>query len=225
MSNSSKDKKKPIDRQHEASQQIEKHYWHYLLTEGKRPKSVYAFAQACDLDEADFYQHAASFEALESRYWKQLVDETVEVLHEDEDYASYPADQKLLAFYYTFFAHTQKNRSRLVEFFPRPGCIRGLKPMRHRFIEFANEVIDQGVEEGSIADRKKLTDKYPQLLFEQFRGLIEFHRKDQSDHFEDTDALIEKSVRLSADLATSGAIDSAIDLGRFLMRRFTLPTH
>ena len=145
------------------------------------------------------------------------------VLHEDEDYANYPGDQKMLAFLFTFFVHSQKNRSRLVEFFPRPGCSKTLKPMRHRFVEFAKEIIEQGIEDGSIANRKKVSEKYPELLFEQFRSIIEFHRKDQSPEFQDTDALIEKSVRFSADMARSGTLDSAFDLGRFLMRRFTLP--
>jgi hypothetical protein len=201
---------------------IEKQYWHVLLTQGDRPKSVYAFTQEMDIEESEFYQHAASFESLEASCWDLLVEETIKVLHQDEDYASYPYDQKMLAFFYTFFAHAQKNRSRLVEFFPRPGCIKTLKPMRKRFIDFSKEVIQQGVDDGSVADRKKLTDKYPQLLFEQFRGLIEFHRKDQSNEFQDTDALIEKSIRFSADVARSGTLDSAIDLGRFLLRRITL---
>jgi len=201
---------------------IEKQYWHILLTQGERPKSVYAFTQEMDIEESEFYQHAASFESLEASCWDLLVEETIEVLHQDEDYAAYPYDQKVLAFFYTFFAHAQKNRSRLVEFFPRPGCSKTLKPMRQRFIDFSKEVIQQGVEDGSVADRKKLTEKYPQLLFEQFRGIIEFHRKDQSNEFQDTDALIEKSIRFSADVARSGTLDSAFDLGRFLLRRITL---
>jgi len=204
-------------------EELEKQYWHVLLTKGNRPSSVYAFTEEIGMEEAEFYKHAASFDALESGYWDRLVEETIKVLHEDEDYANYPGDQKMLAFFFTFFVHSQKNRSRLVEFFPRPGCSKTLKPMRHRFIEFAKEIIEQGIEDGSIANRKKVSEKYPELLFEQFRSIIEFHRKDQSPEFQDTDALIEKSVRFSADMARSGTLDSAFDLGRFLMRRFTLP--
>ena len=59
-------------------------------------------------------------------------------------------------------------------------------------------------------------------MFEQFRSIIEYHRKDQSEEFQDTDALIEKSVRLGADIARAGTLDSAIDLGRFLLRRLTV---
>ena len=175
------------------------------------------------MEEAEFYLHAASFESLEAAYWDRLVVETIKALHDDDEYADYPCEQKILAFFYTFFVHTQKNRSRLIAFFPQLGCYKTLKPMRHRFIEFAREVINQGVEDGTVADRKKLSEKYPELLFEQFRSIIEFHRKDQSDAFQDTDALIEKSVRFSADMAQAGTLESAFDLGRFLLRRLTLP--
>lgn len=197
-------------------------YWHYLLTHGKRPASVYAFAHEIGVEETDFYAHSASFEALEARYWKSTVEDTITVLDSDEDYSEYPPDQQLLAFFYTYFSHIQKHRSRLVEYFPRPGCYKSLQSMRHAFIEHTKGVIAKGIEDGSIADRKKLTEKYPHLLFEQFRGIIEFYRKDQSEEFQDTDAFIEKSVRFGADLARSGTLDSAFDLGRFLLRRITL---
>lgn len=197
-------------------------YWRYLLIEGHRPKSVFAFTEYAKIPEADFYKVASSFDALESDYWMTLTTETIEVLHKDEDYADYTAEDKLLAFYYTFFTHAQKNRSRLVEFFPRfgPPCST-LKAMRKVFIEYAKSINEQGIEEGSIADRKKISDAYPALMFDQFRSIIEFHRKDNSAEFQDTDAFTEKTVRLSADLAKGGAVESLVDLGRFLLRRVT----
>lgn len=203
---------------------LEAEYWHILLTEGKRPSSVYAFVKTVEMEESDFYRHAANFEALEAAYWLKLIEDTIETLGEDEEYPDYTCEQKLLAFFYTYFLHAQKHRSRMVGFFPAPGCIKGIAPMRQRFIEFAREIIAQGVADGSVADRKKLTDKYPQLLFEQFRSIIEFYRRDQSQSFQDTDALIEKSVRFGSDMARAGTLDSAFDLGRFLLRRFTLPS-
>ena len=66
------------------------------------------------LDEGAFYESYAGFEAIEASYWKRLIEETLEVLEKDEDYAEYPAEQKLLAFFYTFFAHVQKHRSVLL---------------------------------------------------------------------------------------------------------------
>lgn len=201
---------------------LEAKYWHSLLMEGKRPASVYAFTQSIGIEESHFYATVSSFEALESQYWRSLVDETVEILHADSDFCAYSSEQKFLAFFYTFFLNAQKNRSRLVSFFPKMGCLSALKPMRHSFTTFASEVIRQGVAEGSIADRKMLTEKYPRLLFEQLRVIIEFYKKDQSTEFQDTDALIEKSVRLGSDIASAGTLDAAFDLGRFLLRKFTV---
>mgnify|MGYP005844509911 FL=1 len=201
---------------------LETKYWHRLLTHGQRPASVYAFAQEIGIAEADFYKHVSTFGALEAAYWKRLVTETIAILKKDDDYAAYSPEQKLLAFYFTFFTHAQKNRSRMVEFFPESSQSKSLQPMRHAFKEFAEDLIKEGVESGLIADRKKLTERYPSLLFEQFRQIIGFYRKDQSDEFQDTDALIEKTVRFSADVASSGTLDSAFDLGRFLLRRFTI---
>jgi len=103
---------------------IPSEYWHYLLTRGVRPKSVYAFTQEIGIEESAFYTHAASFESLEASYWASTVKETIEVLDADEDYADYDAEQKLLAFFYTFFAHIQKHRSRFTEFFPPAANLR-----------------------------------------------------------------------------------------------------
>ncbi|WP_018971032.1 hypothetical protein [Rubritalea marina] len=204
---------------------IESKYWHHLLTDGKRPTSVYAFTQEIGIEEAEFYRVATSFEALEANYWEGLVSDTIAVLHKDDEYPSYPPEQKLLAFFFTFFLHAQKHRSRLVSYFPGAKNMNLMKPMRSKFIEFATEVVKEGVQDGSIADRKQLTTKYPHLLFEQLRAVVEFHKRDQSVDFQDTDALIEKSVRLGADIASTGTLDSALDLGRFLLGKWTHPTN
>ena len=36
------------------SPDLDSSYWHFLLTEGERPKSVYAFTQELGIEEADF---------------------------------------------------------------------------------------------------------------------------------------------------------------------------
>ena len=200
-------------------------YWHHVLTEGSQPRSVYAFCQLAGIEEATFYEQASSFDAIEADYWKSCIAETIQVLDADEDYADYDTQQKLLSFYYTFFAHVQRHRSRLVERFP---CIQqmmpsSIRPMRSTFTAWAEDLIQQGIENGDIADRKKLNDLYPKGLFEQLRFLIDYYKKDTSESFQDTDALVEKSVRFFTDSARSGVLDSALDLARFMLRRVQLP--
>ena len=52
-------KKKPFTKD-----DLEHHYWHIILTHGKRPVNVYAFVQELEIEETEFYKHVASFEAL-----------------------------------------------------------------------------------------------------------------------------------------------------------------
>lgn len=203
---------------------VEDAYWAFLLKKGRRPASVFAFADKVGIEEGAFYAFYAGFDALESAYWKRMVVETIAVLNEDEDYAGYAAQQKLLAFFYTFFSHVQGNRSRLVEYFPKPGLcgMKVLQPMRNVFLDFAKSVVQAGLADGTLADRKKLTDYYDRAMWEHFRMVIEFYRNDSSEGFQDTDAFIEKTVKLAIDGASAGVLDSAIDLARFMLRKLPI---
>ena len=74
-----------------------------------------------------------------------------------------------------------------------------LQPMRNRFLDYAKGIVSEGLSEGTLADRKKLTEYYDRMMFEHFRVIIEYYRNDQSEGFADTDAFIEKTVRLAVD--------------------------
>ncbi len=193
-------------------------YWKHLLIKGERPKSVYAFMDSLERSESEFYETYASLDALESAYWKATVEETIKVLGQDEDYAGYPADQKLLAFFFTYITHIQGDRSRFVGYFPKP-CIKvsdRLKGMKHSFQTYANEIVREGVEQGIFADRKKLLEYYDQFIFMHFIAIIHFYIKDSSDNFQDTDAFIEKSSQLAFQSAASGVLESGFDFLRFM---------
>ncbi len=199
-------------------------YWNHLLLKGERPKSVYALMLSLERDEAEFYESYASLEVLEASYWQMTVDATIEVLEKDEDYAAYPADQKLLAFFYTYISHIQGSRSRLVEYFPSMKHIMAVMPtkgdrlkgMRHSFKHFAKSVVAEGVEHKIFADRKKLTEQYDRLLWMHFVGVLQFYIKDESPNFQDTDAYIEKSTHFAIQAAAHGVLESGFDLLRFL---------
>lgn len=200
------------------SNELQDAYWKHLLTAGERPKSVYAFMNALGREEAEFYQSYSSLEALESGYWKATVDATIKVLEDDADYAEYPADQKLLAFFFTYITHIQGSRSRFVGYFPKPmkGHGDSLKGMRHCFEAFAKTVVSEGVEQGVFADRKKLLEYYDKFLFMHFLAIIHFYLKDDSKDFQDTDAFIEKSTHLWIQSAAYGVLDSGFDFVRFM---------
>ena len=199
-------------------QDVSDAYWDYLLMEGRRPGSVYALCKRLELDETEFYGYFASFEQVEAEYWESTVVETLAVLEADEDYAEYPADQKLLAFFYTYISHIQKCRSRFSGYFPQQivGGHVALKSMRLAFETFASKIVAEGVSHGLYADRKKLTDHYPKGIFLHFMAVVKFYLRDTSAGFEDTDAFIEKSVHFGAQMAAHGVLESGFDLFRFI---------
>ena len=58
-------------------------YAEYILSEGTRPASVFKFAKDHDKDEADFYAHFPSFEALERSVFRSFVKQTVKLVQEE----------------------------------------------------------------------------------------------------------------------------------------------
>ena len=201
-----------------AKNDLQNAYWKHLLLKGERPKSVFALMDSLQREEADFYQSYASLEALESAYWQSTVDETIAVLTADEDYADYPADQKILAFFFTYITHIQGNRSRFVGYFPKPkmGIPHSIKGMKHSFQTYAKEIVNEGVSQGVFADRKKLLEYYDHFIFMHFLAIIHFYIKDNSIDFQDTDAFIEKSTNFAIQSAAHGVLESGFDFVRFI---------
>jgi len=201
-----------------ARNDLQESYWKHLLLTGERPKSVYALMDSLQREEAEFYESYASLEAIESAYWQATVDETINVLEKDEDYAEYPADQKLLAFYFTYITHIQGERSRLVGFFPKPGMSlpHSLKGMKDSFKAYAKGIVSEGVQQGIFADRKKLLEQYDRFILMHFLAIIHFYIKDNSESFQDTDAFIEKSSHFAIQSAANGVLESGFDFVRFI---------
>jgi hypothetical protein len=72
-------------------------YRDFLLTEGKKPASVFKFCLDNGMKEEDFYAHFASFEALEKSIWKEYISTTASKLADDDSYVSFSSREKILA--------------------------------------------------------------------------------------------------------------------------------
>jgi len=194
-------------------------YLDYLLEHGQQPASVRQFARMQGATEKAFFTHFASFDALEGRIWKSMVTETVETLKADEEYAAYPARQKLAAFYYTFLDGALDNRSFLLLRFPGVQLVtppQFLNTFRDTFLDYIRPVLNEAKESQEVPKRGDLNKAYPGLIYAQLLFIIDYWLKDESEQFERTDALVEKSITLAFDLIGTQVVDSAFDLVRFL---------
>lgn len=218
MEKTKKSTRKPSSKA--ADEAIRASYMEYLLTEGKRPTSVYKFCLDLGIKEDDFYNHFGSFDGLEKYIWKAFIDKTISRLNADESFSAFSTREKILAFYYTLLEELKSNRSFVIfqlthsqkpEFVPEY-----IKSFKSTFELFFEGLINEGKAKGEVANRPLLDKRYPTLFWLHMGFLLLFWKEDDSPGFEKTDAAVEKSVNLAFDLIGKGAVDSFIDFAKFL---------
>jgi hypothetical protein len=194
-------------------------YREYVLLEGKTPSSVFAFCKTLGIQEADFYKHFASFEALDKFIWKKLIDDTRVRMESDSDYQTFGAREKILTFYFMLAEALKADRSFVlyqVKSWKKPTLPGFLKSFKTSFDEWINSVLNAGKASGEVAMRPYLDQRYDALFWMHFMFILQFWAHDESANFEKTDAAIEKSVNLAFDLIGKGILDNALDFGKFL---------
>jgi len=203
-------------------EQILEAYTNYLREHGEPPVSTFRFAQSLGLDERAFFSVFSHMDAVESAMWAHLVTKVAAAVEGGDEWASFSAKQRMLTFQLAFCEEALAWRSLLLQRVGKIGflaCPAYLKGFENEFHAFASRVIAHGTATGEIAGRGPAVSLYPKIFYVHFRSVIEFHLKDESEHFERTDAYIEKSVTLAFDLLGKQAIDSAMDFGKFLLAR------
>ncbi|MBD0831682.1 TetR family transcriptional regulator C-terminal domain-containing protein [Aestuariibaculum sediminum] len=195
-------------------------YMNYVLKNDGKPKSVYAFTQDINTDEAKFYEYFGSFEGLEKSIFNTFFKNTLQLLEKDSNYTSFSPREKLLSFYFTFFEVLTANRSyvsyTLKDYKTNLQRLKIFSELKSSFNEFINsleiETIETKHKDIDSFQKKALNESaWIQLLI-----TIEFWLQDASAKFEKTDIFIEKSVNTSFEILNISPLKSIIDLGKFL---------
>ena len=192
------------------------------LENNEKPKSVYHFAKANGLTEAEFYNFFGSIEGIEKEIFILFLEKTLTLLEKDKDYEYYDMKSKMLSFYFTFFELLTANRSYVVLSLkenknPLLGLMQ-LSGLRNGFKDFVS---------GIISDEYRLKQEKFQQIQEkalqesawfQLLMTLKFWLDDSSASFEKTDLFIEKSVKASFELMNTTPLESLIDFGKFLFK-------
>jgi hypothetical protein len=191
----------------------------YLLA-GKPPASVYKFCVDIGIKEEDFYSFFGSFDSLERSIWNDFIAHTTRRLQSDESFSQFTARERVLTLYFVLFEEIRPHRSyillQLQQIHRMEITPPFLREFRKTFETFVSSILAHGNQSGEVATRPFVTERYPLLFWMHFGFLLMFWKNDDSRDFEKTDVAIEKSVNLAFDLIGKGAIDSAIDFGKFL---------
>lgn len=204
------------------AQQIKNGYLDYVLLNGEKPASVYSFVKKLKIAEADFYDFYPSFESIEKNLWVELTLETIQAIEAQEVWNQYSSREKILSFFYSYVEVLKKHRSFIIyslknhkNKFGTPEVLSGVRPI---FENFAEGVINEGLESGELANRKFLSKRYKDAVWVQFGFIINFWTTDDSAGFEKTDEVIEKGVNVTFDLFERSPLDNLLEYGKFLSR-------
>lgn len=197
-------------------------YIDYVLTHNEAPKTVYSFAKDLGISETEFYDYFSSFEGIESNIWSSGIATTINKIQQQEIWEQFTAREKMLSFFYGYVEMLKQQRSFIIFSLKKckltPGTPEPLKETQKLFDAFAEQVINEGLETGELADRKFLSKKYKDALWIQYGFILKFWEKDMSPGFEKTDEAIERGVQVSFDLFQHSPLDNLFDYGKFLMR-------
>lgn len=215
-----KEPKKSSATKKPTSAEMRQQYMEYVLENGKAPASFFFFAKVLKAKEEDLYQHYNSFLAIEKDIWRTFFDNTVAAMESEKVFEEYSVREKFLSFYYTLIEQLKSNRSYVtwqIDSRKKPELTPYyLKSFKSEFLNWANKLIIEGKDTDEIANRPFISDRYAEAIWLQTMFVIGFWCKDESAQFEKTDAAIEKAVNVAFDLMGRGAVDSILDLAKFL---------
>ena len=205
-----------------SSEQIKKHYIDYVLTNGEAPKSVYNFAKSLKISESDFYKIYSSFSMIEKKVWEDLTLQTLIKIKEQEVWTQYSSREKMLSFFYSYIELLKTQRSFIIytlknhpKRLTTPDVLSDVKPL---FENFAEDIINEGIDSGELTERKFISKHYKDALWIQFAFIINFWIDDDSAAFEKTDEAIERGINVSFDLFKKSPLDNLFEYGKFLSR-------
>lgn len=200
--------------------EILKAYSNFVLEKNRRPESVYSFTKSVEIEENEFYNHFSVFEELEQEILNSFVQNAVDLTTKEQKKDSEGPKESLLTFYFTLAEVLKANRSLVKFILPlEKGELmrfRSLKLGKRTFLKFVDSLQVDAMALSFIPNEKFRDKAIASGAWLQFCSIVLYWLKDDSKGFEKTDLFIEKSLRLSFDLTESRAVESFIDLGKFM---------
>lgn len=200
-------------------------YSKYVLRNNKKPINVYVFCEDNGINESDFYFYYADFEQLEADYLKFFMQQSLDLIMQEENYLEDTAKHKVLSFYFTFFEQLNLNRSLIIYLIGSEknnlSSLKKLWSLKKEFqlfiksLNIAEPVFDNQNERMQKLENAK-NKGIEELFWGHFLTTIKFWIEDKSSNFEKTDIFIEKSVDTSFELLDTKPLKKLLDLGKFL---------
>ncbi|MFT6500874.1 MAG: AcrR family transcriptional regulator [Crocinitomicaceae bacterium] len=203
------------------AQEILSAYSEHVIEHNARPNSMAAFAKKLEISESHIYKYYANFKKMESEIFKHFIDNAIELADKNAENSEHQdSRESLLTFYFTLTEVLKANRSLVVFMLPGDRTsisqLHLLKSAKSSFLNFIKKLDLETPALSFIPDHKMKDKALETGAWMQFCSILLYWLKDTSPDFEKTDVFIEKSLKLSFDLAESNVMESMVDLGKFM---------
>lgn len=198
-------------------------YINYTLENGRKPDNVRILCQSISCDEMEFYQYFNSLDHLDKQILPVYFEETSLQIKSNEAWPSFSGRERVLMLFFTVFQNLKKIRSFLLlqDIKGWKSCQK-VNSLKEPFIHFLRDELSESIKQAEIKTRGFSREIIYGAIWTEFQLVYRFWLGDESQNFDQTDALIEKVVHTTFDTLGNNFIDSAFDLGKFLVQKTIL---
>ncbi len=183
-------------------------------------------ARRAGLGDATIYNYFPTKDAIVYAYYEDRFDQVTEALKGIPDFHTYTFQEQLQTFFETKLDLLLPDREFLEKtfktaFFTLSQDLSRVRPSRDKFMAVIREIFEAAIEAGEIEDQVFL-ELSVQFFWEYYVGIILYWLKDDSDRFEATTLLIDKSMDLASASIRAGIGNKIFDMGIFLFKNHLL---
>ncbi|MDD9301479.1 MAG: TetR family transcriptional regulator [Desulfobacter sp.] len=183
-------------------------------------------ARRAGLGDATIYNYFPTKDAMVYAYYEDRFDQVTQRLVAVPKFNTYTFQEQLQVFFETKLELLLPDREFLEKtfksaFFTLSQDYGRVRPAKEKFLAIVREIFEAAIEAKEIEDQVFL-DLLIQFFWEYYVGIILYWLKDDSDSFESTTLLIDKSIDIASAVIRAGIGNKIFDMGIFLFKNHLL---
>ncbi len=193
-----------------------------IIEKGFKSASMREIARRAGVGDATIYNYFPTKESLLYGYCEHVQQQTRNALKDIEDFHTYSLQEQLQQLIETELQIWLPAREFLQQVFtltyysPASGYA-GLAKTKHLNKKMVTDMLEAAIEAGEVPDQP-YRELLPRLLWDYQTGIMAYWLKDNSQDFENTTQLLDKSMGIVATILHQGLVGQSLDLLSFLFR-------
>jgi len=194
-----------------------------LVTEkGFKAATMKEIAKLAGVSGATIYNYFPTKERILLAYFDEKQQETLEVLKGIEDFHTYTLQEQLQTLFEQKFEQFLPDREFVqiayeMAFRTALSHMNDMMEGRAKFVNTVREILDIAAESGEIPEQPYSTI-VPELIMDLYLGLLYYWLRDDSEQFNQTSQLVDKSLDLVCSVLKSGIVGKAAEIIAFFFR-------